>query len=77
MVITGGADGFRDENIEYATRLAHAGVPTDLCVIAGAPHGVQLFAGTTPERRWARTIAEWLEPRLMSRAADAPHAADA
>jgi acetyl esterase/lipase len=66
MVITGGADGFRDENIEYARRLGDAGVPTDLCVIAGAPHGVQMFIGTTPERRWARAVKEWLEPRLTT-----------
>jgi acetyl esterase/lipase len=64
MVITGGADGFRDENIDYATRLAQAGVATDLTVIAGAPHGVQMFIGTTPERRWARAVVEWLEPHL-------------
>jgi len=69
MVITGGADGFRDENIEYARRLAQAGVPTDLCVIAGAPHGVQIFPSTTPARRWARAVEEWLQPRLDSRAA--------
>jgi acetyl esterase/lipase len=66
MVITGGADGFRDENIEYALRLGRAGVPTDLTVIAGAPHGVQLFLGTTPERRWNRAVHEWLKPRLES-----------
>jgi acetyl esterase/lipase len=64
MVITGGADGFRDENIDYARRLGHAGVATDLTVIAGAPHGVQLFQGTTPERRWARAVEEWLRPHL-------------
>jgi acetyl esterase/lipase len=69
MVITGGADGFRDENIEYARRLGQAGVPTDLTVIAGAPHGAQLFFGTTPERRWARAVSEWLKPRLESTAA--------
>jgi len=64
MVITGGADGFRDENIDYARRLGEAGVPTDLTVIAGAPHGVHLFIGTTPERRWTRAVEEWLRPRL-------------
>ncbi len=64
FVITGGADGFRDEDIEYARRLGHAGVSTDLCVIAGAPHGVQFFIGTTPARRWARAVEEWLAPRL-------------
>jgi acetyl esterase/lipase len=66
LVITGGADGFRDENIEYALRLGQAGVPTDLTVIAGAPHGVQMFIGTTPERRWARAVEEWLRPHLAA-----------
>jgi acetyl esterase/lipase len=65
LVITGGADGFRDEDIQYATRLAHAGVPTDLCVIAGAPHGVHLlFAGTGPATRWTAVVRDWLRPRL-------------
>jgi len=64
MVITGGADGFRDENIDYARRLGEAGVLTDLTVIAGAPHGVHLFIGTTPERRLTRAVEEWLRPRL-------------
>ncbi|HEY1738006.1 MAG TPA: alpha/beta hydrolase [Acidimicrobiia bacterium] len=66
FVIAGGADGFRDENVLYATALAHAGVPTDLCVIAGAPHGAQMFLGTTPARRWARAVNEWLAPRLTT-----------
>jgi acetyl esterase/lipase len=65
LVIAGGADGFRDENILYAMRLGQAGVPTDLIVIAGAPHGVQtLFAGTRPARRWATAVREWSQPRL-------------
>jgi acetyl esterase/lipase len=68
FVITGGADGFRDENIDYATRLAQAGVATDLTVIAGAPHGVQMFVGTTPERRWNRAVSEWLRPHLETTA---------
>jgi acetyl esterase/lipase len=64
MVITGGADGFRDENIEYALRLVRAGVSTDLCVIAGAPHGAQMFLGTAPAARWQHAVTEWLRPRL-------------
>ncbi len=68
LVISGGADGFRDENIDYATRLGQAGVPTDLTVISGAPHGVQMFIGSTPERRWNRAVAEWLRPHLASSA---------
>ncbi len=65
-VIAGGADGFRDEDILYALQLGQAGVPTDLTVIAGAPHGVQLFAGTASARRWAEAVRAWLEPRLGS-----------
>jgi acetyl esterase/lipase len=66
LVITGGADGFCDEDVEYARRLDRAGVPTDLHVIAGAPHGVQLFVGTEPARRWAHIVRDWLRPRLQS-----------
>ena len=60
LVITGSADGFRDENIEYAVRLTQAGVPTDLHVLDGAPHGVQLFVGTDIARRWSDLVEDWL-----------------
>ena len=66
LVITGGADGFRDEDIAYAVQLGQSGVPTDLTVIAGAPHGVRLFEGTEPARRWAAAVHAWLQPRLES-----------
>lgn len=61
LVVVGGADGFRDENIEYALRLNQAGAPTELHVLPGAPHGVQLFAGSTIANRWNRLVTEWLE----------------
>lgn len=64
MVIVGGADGFRDEDITYATRLGNAGVPTDLHVLAGAPHGVQLFAGTRLAKQWTTLVTEWLTRQL-------------
>jgi acetyl esterase/lipase len=60
LVITGGADGFRDENILYGMRLNQAGVPTDLHVLAGAPHGVQMFVGSAVARRWDSIVTEWL-----------------
>jgi acetyl esterase/lipase len=44
LLIVGGADGFFDETMSYASRLAHAGVPTDLRVYSGAPHGFDLMA---------------------------------
>jgi acetyl esterase/lipase len=64
MVITGGADGFRDEDIDYALRLNQAGVPTELHVLPGAPHGVQMFTDSVVARRWNRMVTEWLEQRL-------------
>jgi acetyl esterase/lipase len=64
LVIVGGADGFRDEDIEYALRLNQAGVPTELHVLPGAPHGVQFFAGSVIARRWAQTVTQWLEQQL-------------
>jgi acetyl esterase/lipase len=66
LVIVGGADGFRDENIAYAMRLNQAGVPTELHVLPGAPHGVQMFAGSAVATRWSRIVTEWLASRLGS-----------
>jgi acetyl esterase/lipase len=38
-VLTGEHDLFRDENIQYAQRLMHAGIKTELHVYPGAHHG--------------------------------------
>ena len=64
LINVGGADGFRDEDIDYALRLGQAGVPTELHVYPGAPHGVQLFATTDAARRWNRHENEWLARQL-------------
>jgi acetyl esterase/lipase len=57
----GSADGFCDEVVEYATRLRHAGVPADLRVHAGAPHGVDhVFPTTEVARRYERDRDDWL-----------------
>jgi acetyl esterase/lipase len=44
FVAVGTADLFRDESIAYASRLLEAGVPTELHVYPGAPHGFELIA---------------------------------
>jgi acetyl esterase/lipase len=67
LVIVGGADGFRDEDIDYAARLGRAGVPTELHVLPGAPHGVQLFAGSGVARRWTSLVDDWLGRALSER----------
>lgn len=67
LVIVGGADGFRDEDIDYARRLNQAGVPTELHVLPGAPHGVQMFIGSRVARQWEQLVAGWLELQLSTR----------
>ena len=59
-VSVGGADGFRDENIEYALRLNQAGVPTELHVYPGLPHGVGMFPTTRGAKRYANDQKDWL-----------------
>lgn len=59
-VCVGGADGFRDEDIEYALRLGQAGVPTELHVYPGAPHGVAMFIGTDVATRYAQDASAWV-----------------
>jgi acetyl esterase/lipase len=40
----GDLDILRDESIEYARRLMAAGIPTELHVIPGIPHGFDMLA---------------------------------
>jgi acetyl esterase/lipase len=44
FIAVGALDLFVDEDIDYARRLIHAGVPTELHVYPGAFHGYQLLA---------------------------------
>jgi acetyl esterase/lipase len=64
IVSVGGADGFRDEDIEYALRLGQAGVPTELHVYPGAPHGISLFPGVPVAAQWNRDLEDWLSRQL-------------
>jgi len=65
FVSVGALDGFSDEDIDYAVRLRHAGVPTELHVYPGAPHGFDAFApNTAVARRANRDIEEWLASAL-------------
>jgi triacylglycerol lipase len=41
-------DLFIDENIAYAARLLHAGVPVELHVYPGGFHGFDIFGGAAP-----------------------------
>jgi acetyl esterase/lipase len=69
LIFVGTADGFCDEDVEYATRLNHAGVPTELHVYPGAPHGFDRSAPNTElARRCVRDSTEWLAATLRSAA---------
>jgi triacylglycerol lipase len=61
FVCVGTLDGFCDEDIDYAARLIDAGVPTELHVYPGAPHGFDYFGPTFAlSRRCVRETKEWL-----------------
>ena len=64
FVAVGSIDGFHDENLEYATRLNRAGVPTEVHVYPGAPHGFQLFEGSAVAVQAARDADEWLARQI-------------
>ena len=58
--VVGAVDGFRDEDIDYALRLNQAGVPTELHVYPGLPHGHALFPGVPAVAQWQRDLEDWL-----------------
>jgi acetyl esterase/lipase len=64
-IMVGTLDGFVDEDISYATGLNHAGVPVELHVYPGAPHGFEGLAPAAEVSRQARRdINNWLAARL-------------
>ena len=66
QITVGTADGFCDEDIAYAAALNHAGVPTELHVYPGAPHGFDgMFPGTVLGRQARRDMLDWLA-RMMA-----------
>ncbi len=73
LLIVGGADGFVDEDVAYAMALTRAGVPTDLRVVAGAPHGFDLMAPDAEASRGVLELAaSWLASTFRAGAPQSP-----
>jgi acetyl esterase/lipase len=64
FVSVGAKDGLHDESVDYAVRLNHAGVPTELHVYPDAPHGYHLAADADVARQSARDKAAWLRRQI-------------
>ncbi|KAE8146945.1 Alpha/Beta hydrolase protein [Aspergillus avenaceus] len=67
FIDVGEADSFRDEDINFASALWKAGVPTEFHVWPGCWHGFDMFVPDAPvSRQAAATRLEWLR-KLVSR----------
>ena len=63
----GTVDVVCDEDVDFAQRLYRAGVPTELRVYAGGPHGFDRRATDTGlSRRGRRDMLEWLTRQLSA-----------
>ncbi|MCW2547473.1 MAG: lipase [Mycobacterium sp.] len=60
FVSVGTVDGFLDEDVDYALRLNHAGVPTELHVYPGACHGYQMATECEITVQSRRDAESWL-----------------
>jgi acetyl esterase/lipase len=64
-VSVGSVDGFMDEDVEYALRLNHAGVPCELHVYPGACHGYSMAVDSAVAKQSKRDIADWLRRHIV------------
>lgn len=68
-IMVGTLDGFCDEDIAYAQRLNQCGVPVELHVYPGAPHGFEGFAPSAAVSRQARKdLNNWLGAQIAKSA---------
>jgi acetyl esterase/lipase len=63
-IVVGSIDGFRDEDVNFAQRLNQAGVPCELHVLAGMPHGYDLAHNSGVVQQATRDKDSWLSRQL-------------
>jgi acetyl esterase/lipase len=63
-VSVGAVDGFLDEDVDYALRLNHAHVPTELHVYPGACHGYQRAVNSEITKQSRRDAEDWLRRQI-------------
>jgi acetyl esterase/lipase len=66
FIAVGSLDLFLEENLDYAKRLAAAGVPVELRVFPGAFHGFDMIPGVAIAERARRASQESLRRALFS-----------
>ena len=66
FISVGTVDGFLDEDVDYALRLNHAGVPTELHLYPGACHGYQMAVDSEIARQSARDAQDWLRRQIRA-----------
>ena len=67
FVSVGSVDGFLDEDVDYALRLNHAGVPAELHVYPGACHGYQMAPTCEITAQARRDADDWLARQIRPR----------
>lgn len=70
FIVVGALDLFAEESIEFARRLIHAGVPTELHVIPGAFHGFTAAGPEAPQVRQLLQLRSAALQRAFSRRND-------
>jgi acetyl esterase/lipase len=64
FVCVGSIDGFRDEDVNYAMKLNEAGVPCELHVYAGLPHGYVMLPDVAAVKLAAHNMEDWIARQL-------------
>ncbi|OAP61708.1 hypothetical protein AYL99_03911 [Fonsecaea erecta] len=71
LIQISGLDPLRDEEFAYADRLREAGIPVDIEVFPGLPHGFYTFPQLEATTKYFKKSAAWVKKLLASKGWDA------